>query len=89
MRVFLYKFKKTWLCVRIYFLKKELRRRIFTIGGYRDGMVRISGVRFLDSFEVKIVHRLRRKGQLIAVGTETITSPGTGFKYTDTTYLLK
>lgn len=73
--------------IRLWFLKRELRRSRFTIGGYEDCMVRLNN-RWLKEWAVKEVHKLRAKGIIKSVGIQVITSPH-GCSYEYTLYTLK
>jgi hypothetical protein len=71
-----------------FFLKIELRNNSFIIGGYKDGMVRINGKRFLNYDEVEMVHEYRKYGLLTDAGEWNIASPN-GNEYSKKLYRLK
>lgn len=71
-----------------FFLKRELRNNDFIIGGYKDGMVKIIGKRFLDKNEVKLVHGYREEGLLEDAGNWRVVSQN-GRPYDCKLYRLK
>jgi hypothetical protein len=73
--------------IKTFFLIFELRATSFLIGGYKDSMV-YTGDRYLEQWEVKVVHKLRTKGKVIFSHQNSITSPNTGIKYTDDYFKL-
>jgi hypothetical protein len=75
--------------IRVYFLKWELKRNPFTISGYENRMVRIIGTRFLNDWEVDIVHKLKQEGRIKPHSIWRVKSPNSGETYTDQCYILK
>lgn len=65
-----------------FFLKRELMNNDFIIGGYKDGMVKIIGKRFLDKNEVSLVHGYREQGLLEDAGEWNVMSTsGTSYRW--------
>lgn len=61
--------------LKIFLLMKELRSADIFVGGYENKMVRLIGKRFLEGYEVDIVHKLITEGRIVKNGTHSITSP--------------
>lgn len=65
-------------------LKSELKKGFF-MGGHKDRLIQCCG-KFLESWQVELVHEWKGKGKIIVSGEHTFKSTATGKTYTNKIY---